>query len=99
MVAQAVLAPVVAVVALRDLQAAHEDVVEPQERRMIARVMRLGDRSVRGVMTPRAEVDWLDLDQDTATVLARLHRSPHSRLPAAHVPPRLLAEVSPCCSD
>ena len=58
-------------------------VVEPQERRMIARVMRLGDRSVRGVMTPRPEVDWLDLDQDTATILARLHRSPHSRLPAA----------------
>ena len=58
-------------------------VVEPQERRMIARVMRLGDRSVRGVMTPRPEVDWLDLDQDTPTILARLHRSPHSRLPAA----------------
>ena len=58
-------------------------VVEPQERRMIARVMRLGDRSVQGVMTPRPEVDWLDLDQDTATILARLHRSPHSRLPAA----------------
>ena len=58
-------------------------VVEPQERRMIARVLRLGDRSVRGVMTPRPEVDWLDLDLDTATILAGLHRSPHSRLPAA----------------
>jgi putative hemolysin len=57
-------------------------VVEPQETRMIARVMRLGDRSVRAVMTPRPEVDWIDLDEDAPTVLARLRESPHSRLPA-----------------
>jgi putative hemolysin len=58
-------------------------VVEPQETRMIARVMRLGDRSVRGVMTPRPEVDWVDLDQELPAILERLRSSPHSRLPAA----------------
>jgi putative hemolysin len=58
-------------------------VVEPQETRMIARVMRLGDRSVRGVMTPRPEVDWIDLDQELPAILERLRSSPHSRLPAA----------------
>ena len=58
-------------------------VVEPQERRMITRVLRLGDRSVRAVMTPRREVDWLELDQEAPAVLARLRDSPHSRLPAA----------------
>ena len=36
------------------------------ERRMIAGVMRLGDRAVRAVMTPRTEVDWIDLDGDEA---------------------------------
>jgi putative hemolysin len=59
-------------------------VVETAERHMIGRVMRLGDRSVRAVMTPRPEVDWVDLGQDAPAILARLHDSPHSRLPAGH---------------
>ena len=57
--------------------------VEPQETRMIARVMQLGDRSVRALMTPRPEVDWVDLDQDLSVILERLRASPHSRQPAA----------------
>ena len=57
--------------------------VEPQETRIIARVLRLGDRSVRALMTPRLEVDWVDLDQDVPAVLERLRASPHARLPAA----------------
>jgi putative hemolysin len=35
-------------------------VLEPVERAMIARVMRLGDRPVRAIMTPRREVDMID---------------------------------------
>ncbi len=35
--------------------------IEGTERRMIAGVLRLGSRPVRAVMTPRGEVDWLDL--------------------------------------
>lgn len=57
-------------------------VVEPQETRMIARVMRLGDRSVRALMTPRPDIDWVDLDQDMPGILSRLRASAHSRLPA-----------------
>ena len=34
-------------------------------------------------MTPRPEVDWVDLDQELPVVLERLRVSPHSRLPAA----------------
>jgi putative hemolysin len=45
--------------------------------------MQLGDRSVRAVMTPRPEVDWVDIDQDLPLILERLDSSPHSRLPAA----------------
>ncbi|HLM51650.1 MAG TPA: hemolysin family protein, partial [Solirubrobacteraceae bacterium] len=58
-------------------------VVETAERHMIGRVMRLGDRSVRAVMTPRPELDWVDLDREPREALARLLASPHSRLPAA----------------
>ena len=58
--------------------------LEPQETRMITRVMQLGGRSVRALMTPRPEVDWIDLEQDLSLILERLRASPHSRLPAAH---------------
>lgn len=34
----------------------------PQEREMIEAVLRLADRSVRVIMTPRTEVVWLDVD-------------------------------------
>src|SRR4029453_7481096 len=37
-------------------------VIETDERRMISGVLRLGDRAVRGVMTPRTAVDWIDLN-------------------------------------
>ena len=45
--------------------------------------MQLGDRSVRALMTPRPEVDWIDLDQEPSAILERLRASPHSRQPAA----------------
>ncbi len=57
-------------------------VLEADERRMIAGVMRLGDRAVRGVMTPRTDVDWINLQADEATVRKMLMETPHSRLPA-----------------
>jgi putative hemolysin len=56
-------------------------VVEPEEKRMIGRVLRLGDLPVRAIMTPRHEIDWIDLDRPLDEILARLARSPHSRLP------------------
>jgi putative hemolysin len=58
-------------------------VVETEEKHMIGRVLRLGDRSVRALMTPRPEVDWVDLDQELPIILERLRASTHSRLPAA----------------
>ena len=42
-------------------EAEHHGTIESDERRMIAGVMRLGDRAVRAVMTPRTEVDWINL--------------------------------------
>jgi putative hemolysin len=58
--------------------------VEPEEKDMITRVMRLGDRPVRAIMTPRRDVDWIDLDADDAEIRATIRRTPHSRLAAAH---------------
>ena len=58
-------------------------VIEGGERAMISGVLRLGDRLVRGVMTPRTEVVWLDLSDDPEAIRARLLASPHARLPVA----------------
>lgn len=64
-------------------EAEHHGTIESDERRMIAGVMRLGDRAVRAVMTPRTEVDWINLDADEATSRKILMETQHSRLPAA----------------
>lgn len=58
-------------------------VIEEEERRMISGVLRLGDRPVRGLMTPRTDVDWIDLDDDEDTIRALLIDTHHSRLPVS----------------
>lgn len=63
-------------------EAEHQGSIESDERKMIAGVMRLGDRAVRAVMTPRTEVDWINLDADEETLRQFLLETPHSRLPA-----------------
>lgn len=62
-------------------------VIEGDERKMISGVLRLGDRAVRGIMTPRTDVDWLDLDADEAALRARLIATTHSRLPVGQGSP------------
>lgn len=51
------------------------------ETMMIAGVMRIADRSARGLMTPHHSVEMLDADADKATVLDRLHHAKRSKLP------------------
>lgn len=63
-------------------EAEHQGTIESDERRMIAGVMRLGDRAVRGVMTPRTEVDWVNILADEETIRRTLLETHHSRLPA-----------------
>ena len=62
-------------------EASKSGVIEEHERSIISGVVRLADRPVREVMTPRTEVDWLDLNLPGAEVGERLLASPHTRLP------------------
>ncbi|MBP0439316.1 hemolysin family protein [Tianweitania sediminis] len=57
-------------------------VIETDERAMIAGVMRLADRTVRGIMTPRTDVDWVNVQSESESVRQALIDTPHSRLPA-----------------
>lgn len=58
--------------------------VEPEERSMIHGVMRLGDRSVRGIMTPRTDLEWVNLQGSESDVIAALKAAGHERLLAAN---------------
>jgi putative hemolysin len=64
-------------------EASKSGVIEEHERAIISGVVRLADRPVREVMTPRTDVDWIDVAADMAAVRDRLLASPHTRLPAA----------------
>jgi putative hemolysin len=58
-------------------------VLEESERAIISGVVRLADRPAREIMTPRTEVDWIDIDADPATIRASLVETLHNRMPVA----------------
>jgi putative hemolysin len=62
-------------------EAESSGVIEPGERIMIAGVMRLGDRPVQAVMTPRRQVDMIDLSDEPENIRKTIVESVHSRLP------------------
>ncbi|WP_024588877.1 hemolysin family protein [Aliihoeflea sp. 2WW] len=64
-------------------EAESSGVIETDERKMIAGVMRLADRSVRSIMTQRLDVDWLDVDAPAEIVRRKLIETQHSHLPVA----------------
>ena len=58
-------------------------VLEEDERAMISGIVRLADRPVREVMTPRTEIDWIDVDSTPDEVRSALLATAHSRIPVA----------------
>jgi putative hemolysin len=64
-------------------EASRHGVIEENERAIISGVVRLADRPVREVMTPRRDVDWIDADADADAVRERLVATPHTRIPVA----------------
>ncbi len=69
-------------------------VIEEQERAILSGIMRLQDRPVRELMTPRTELDWLDINADEAKIREAIAESPHSHLPVADgTPDKVLGVV------
>ncbi|HEX5537602.1 MAG TPA: hemolysin family protein [Sphingobium sp.] len=65
-------------------EATRSGVIEESERAIISGVVRLADRPVREVMTPRTDVDWIDVGIDARALRAKLMGTPHSRLPVGN---------------
>ncbi len=54
-------------------------VLETGERDMIERVLRLADKPVRAIMTPRTGITWIDRTDPPRDIAATLKSAPHSR--------------------
>ena len=60
----------------------HEQgVIDDDERNMMHRVMRLGDRDAESLMTPRTRITWLDAEISFEENLAIMRETPFSRYP------------------
>ena len=58
-----------------------DEVFGPEERAIVARVIRFGGRTVRYIMTPRHRVQWLDQSQSQEEILKTAGQAKHSFLP------------------
>jgi len=56
-------------------------VFEPGEKELLSRVMGMGERRIRAIMTHRPEVVWLDIDWEPEKILRTVRESRHSRFP------------------
>lgn len=56
------------------------EVFSPEEKGMIHGVLTLAERPVKSIMTPRPDIEWIDLDEDEATIREQLIGMTHSRL-------------------
>jgi putative hemolysin len=60
-------------------EGAQTGMLEMEERDMIERVLRLADKPVRAIMTPRTELAWIDRTHPAKSIAAALKAAPHSR--------------------
>ena len=64
-------------------EASSAGVIEESERAIISGVVRLADRPVREVMTPRMDIEWIDATAEPEEIVQQLLAMPHSRMPIA----------------
>jgi len=53
----------------------------PEERNMVSGVLSLSQRSIRSIMTNRADISWIDMEADAATIRTQLLDTPHGFFP------------------
>ena len=62
-------------------EATRTGAIEEESRALLSGVMKLADRPVRELMTPRTEIDSIDVASDEAEIRRAIEESPHSLLP------------------
>jgi putative hemolysin len=74
-------------------EATRSGVIEDEQRQILTGVVRLAERPVREMMTPRTEVDWIEADAELAEIRQTIEESPHSLLPVAEGSPDTILGV------
>ncbi len=64
-------------------QGAQLGIFEPIEEEIVTQVFRLSDRRASAIMTPRPEIDWIDVDASAQEMRDLITQSSHSRFPLA----------------
>jgi putative hemolysin len=62
-------------------QGVEAGVFEANESSLVASVMSLDDQSVESLMTPRMDIEWIDLNEPLETAMSMIAASKHSRFP------------------
>ena len=62
-------------------ESAEQGVLDADEHNMVNRVLRLGDRTVDSVMTPRTRIAWLDMAAPRQENIETMRETPYSRYP------------------
>ena len=62
-------------------QGTHAGILEEAETDMVTAIFRLGDRRIGTIITPRTEIEWLDLVDPLDENLEKVIHSHHSRFP------------------
>ncbi|UCG24364.1 MAG: HlyC/CorC family transporter [Chloroflexota bacterium] len=62
-------------------QGAQAGIIEAVERDMVESIFQLGDRSLETIMTPRSEIEWLDVNATEEHIRQIVASSSHSRFP------------------
>ncbi len=73
--------------------ATQSGVIEAEQHQILAGVVRLAERPVREMMTPRTELDWIDIAASENEIAKRIEQSPHSLLPVADGSPDTILGV------
>ncbi len=64
-------------------QGTQSGIFEEAEEDMVTGVFRLGDRYIDSIMTPRTEIEWIDLDEPIEMIMDQVINSNHNRFPVA----------------
>ncbi|UYV16206.1 hemolysin family protein [Porphyrobacter sp. ULC335] len=74
-------------------EATRSGVIEDEQRQLLTGVVRLAERPVREMMTPRKLVDWIEADADIAAIRETIEGSTHSLLPVGEGSPDTILGV------
>lgn len=67
----------------QQVQVEQEKIFADEERYMISGVLTLSERSVKGIMTPRSDISWLDINDSQEKLRETILSVPHSFFPVA----------------